>query len=182
MMEDKMNQNKTESNLSKTRRMVLTGLFFAIAILLATLENALPALPVTIQGVKFGLSNIAVMYALFFLGAGPAVAIAVLKAGFVVLTRGLVAGFLSCCGGILSVCVMALLLFFGKERISYLLISVFGAVSHNIGQFIGVSLIYTSLSLWMYLPVLLVSGVLAGAVTSVLLKLILPAFQKLGLR
>jgi heptaprenyl diphosphate synthase len=48
--------------------LVLTSLIFAAALVLAVVENALPPLPIAVPGVKFGLSNIAVMYALFFLG------------------------------------------------------------------------------------------------------------------
>lgn len=171
-----------KSHLQKTRLLVLTALFFAVSLVLSLVESSLPPLPIAVPGIKFGLSNIAVMYALFFLGRSSAAAIAVLKAGFVVITRGPVAGLLSLCGGILSVAVMALLLAVFQEKISYLLLSVFGAIFHNIGQFAAISLVYTNMYLWSYLPVLLVSGVLAGAVTAALLKVIRPAFQKAGLK
>lgn len=170
------------NQLSKTRRMVLTGLFFAIALVLSLVENALPPVPIPAPGVKFGLSNIAVMYALFFLGKSPAFAIAVLKSGFVAMTRGLVAGFVSLGGGLLSITVMVLLLAVFKDRISYLMVSIAGAVCHNLGQFLAVSIIYTSIYLWIYLPVLLIAGIAAGIITSTLLRFVLPAFQKLGIR
>ena len=48
--------------------LVLTSLIFSAALVLAIVENTLPALPIAVPGVKFGLSNIAVMYALFFSG------------------------------------------------------------------------------------------------------------------
>ncbi|MEM1485778.1 Gx transporter family protein [Oscillospiraceae bacterium PP1C4] len=181
-MNHETNQNMTSANLTKTRRMVLTGLFFAVALVLSMVENSFAPLPLAVPGVKFGLSNIAVMYALFFLGVYPAIAIAGLKALFVVIIRGPVAGFLSACGGLLSVAIMALLILIFKDKISYLLLSIFGAIFHNVGQFTAVSIIYTSLNLWVYLPVLLISGVFAGLITSTLLKVILPALQKVGLK
>lgn len=50
---------------------------------------------------KLGLANIVVMYALFFMGPGQALALDLLKAGFVFLVSGPTAGFLSfaegCC-------------------------------------------------------------------------------------
>lgn len=167
-------------NLQKTKALVLTSLLFAIALVLAVVENSLPPLPFAVPGVKLGLSNIAVMYALFFLHKRQAFAIAVLKALFVAITRGFIAGLLSFSGGILSLIVMSLLLWVFKEKISYFILSVFGAVFHNIGQFVVISFIYTSVYLWVYLPVLLVSGVFAGIATSALLKLILPAFKRLA--
>lgn len=159
--------------------MVLTAMVFATALVLAIVENMLPPLPIAIPGVKFGLSNIAVMYALFFLGAKQAYTISILKALFVFSTRGAVASALSLAGGFLSVTVMAVLLMLFREKLSYLIISIFGAVSHNIGQFVVILLLYAGMNMWIYLPVLLVSGIIAGIVTSMLLRFILPALQKL---
>lgn len=174
-----MSMNKKDENHNKTRQLVLTSLLFATALVLAFIENTLPPIMVSVPGVKFGLSNIAVMYALFFLGKKEAFTIAVLKAFFVFLTRGFVAALLSLCGGVLSIVVMVLLIYIFKDKISYLLLSVSGAVFHNIGQFIAISLIYTNMYLWVYLPVLLISGVFAGIATATLLKFILPAFSRL---
>ncbi len=169
--------------MSKTKLLVLTALLFAVALVLSVVENSLPSISllIPVPGVKLGLSNIAVMYALFFLKKKPAFAIAVLKGLFVAMTRGPIAGLLSLSGGVLSVLVMSLLIFVFKDRISYLALSIFGSITHNVGQFIVVSLIYTNMYLWVYLPVLLISGVIAGIATSILLRFILPAFNRLVL-
>lgn len=60
--------------------------------------------------IKLGLSNIVVMYALLFLRTRTALLLVVLKALFAFLTRGATAGFLSLCGGALSLAVMLVLL------------------------------------------------------------------------
>jgi len=164
---------------NKTRSLVLTGLIFALALVLSIAENALPELPVPVPGVKFGLSNIAVMYALFFLSRGQAYTIAFLKSLFVAVTRGLIAGILSLTGGILSLTVMLVIFVVFKDKASYSVISISGAVAHNLGQFIAISFIYAGMYLWAYLPVLLISGVLAGIVTATLLRFIIPAFNRL---
>lgn len=176
-----MNEDATKHLMSKTRLMVLTALFFANALIFSLIENMIPPLPMIVPGVKLGLANIVVMYALFFLGKGPAFTIVILKAGFVVMLNGPVAGFLSLFGGLLALGVMMLLIGIFKEKISYFLLSVSGAVFHNIGQFLAISLIYTNMNLWVYLPVLLIAGIIAGVVTATLLKVIFPAFKKLGL-
>jgi heptaprenyl diphosphate synthase len=180
MVEKKKSTNHAPDSL-QIRRMVLTGLLFAVILVLSVLENELQ-LPVPVPGVKLGLSNIVVMYSLFFVGKKQALLLAILKSLFVFLTRGAIASFLSLCGGILSILVMILLLFVFKDKISYLIISIFGAVFHNVGQFIAISLLYTSLNLWAYLPILLVSGVIAGFATSTLLKFSLPALKRVGLK
>jgi heptaprenyl diphosphate synthase len=174
--------NKSADRLKKTKILILTGLLFAISIILSIVENSLPPLPIAVPGVKLGLSNIAVMYALFFLGKKRAFAIAVLKSLFIFATRGMISGFLSLTGGIMSLIIMTVLMLIFKENISYLIISVSGAVFHNIGQFIAISFIYVNLFIWAYLPVLIISGIAAGIATSTLLKFILPAFKKLGLK
>ena len=166
-------------NIKNTRKIVLTGLLFALAIVLSIIENALPTLAIPVPGVKLGLSNIAVMYALFFVNAGQAFSIAVLKSGFVLITRGATAAFLSLFGGILSIIIMLIIMVVFKEKVSYLIISIAGSVFHNIGQFIAISIIYTSMGLWAYLPLLIIAGVIAGIVTSVLLKIIMPALKRI---
>jgi heptaprenyl diphosphate synthase len=179
-MSGKLNGSTILKGKNKTQVLVLTAMIFAAAIVLAIVENTLPALPIAVPGVKFGLSNIAVMYALFFLGRKQAYTIAVLKAAFVFITRGAIAALLSFSGGVLSITVMILLMALFKERISYLVISIFGAVFHNVGQFIVITVIYTGMNIWAYFPVLLISGLIAGIATSTLLRFIMPALQRLA--
>ena len=169
--------SKKKSNID-TRRLVLTGMLFAIALVLSVVEDFFPPLPIPVPGVKFGLSNIAVMYALFFLKRSQAYTLAVLKSAFVLITRGLIAAALSFSGGILSLTVMLFLMILFKDKVTYLILSIFGAIAHNIGQLITITIIYSGMYLWAYLPVLLVSGAAAGIITAVLLKAVLPALSK----
>lgn len=124
------------SNHKKTKKLVLTALFFALALVLSLIENSLPPIPIAVPGLKLGLSNIVVMYTLFFLGKASAFSVAVLKAGFAVFTRGVIAGFLSLCGGLFSIGIMLILMLFFKEKISYLILSISGAIFHNLGRFL----------------------------------------------
>lgn len=179
-MGDRVTIGQYDRNTGKTMRLVLTGLIFALALILTIIENSFPPLPLPVPGVKFGLSNIAVMYALFFLSKRQAYAIAVLKALFVFATRGIIAALLSLCGGLLSLTLMLVILLLFRDRVSYLAISISGAVAHNIGQFVAITFIYTGFYLLAYLPLLLVSGVIAGIITATLLRFIIPALKRLG--
>ena len=125
---------------------------------------------------KIGLSNIVVMYTLFPRQKGGYL-VGVLKALFVFITRGMVAGILSLGGGVLSITVMVLLMIVFKEHISYFILSIAGAVFHNLGQLAAVSLLYTNMLFIVHLPILLISGVVAGTVTATLLRVFLPAFK-----
>lgn len=175
-MENRAYVNMT--NKEKIKTIVLTGLLFAVAIVLSIFENSMQ-IPLVAPGIKFGLSNIAVMLSLFYLGKNIAFLLALMKGMFVFITRGVVAGVLSLSGGLLSVGIMSILLIIYKDKISYLLLSVSGAVFHNIGQLAVITLIYAQLNLWLYIPVLIISGVVSGIVTSTLLKVGKTTFNKL---
>lgn len=174
-----MADNDITLRVSGTKRLVLTALLFATALVLSLVESALPPL-IPVPGVKLGLANIVVMYTLFFMDKGRAYAIVALKALFVGITRGAVAGLLSFCGGFLSISAMVVVLVLYKKRISYLLVSICGAVSHNMGQYIAISVLYTGMNLWVYLPILVLAGVAAGIVTATLLRFIIPALKNTG--
>ncbi len=173
-----MDTFRLSEKMTKIQVLVFSGLLFAIALILSLVESMLPIIPIAVPGIKFGLSNIAVMYALFFLGAKQAYTIAILKALFVFLTRGFIASTLSLAGGLSSITCMLLMLILLKEKISYISVSVVGGVSHNIGQFLAVTIIYISASIWAYLPVLLISGVITGIITATLLNIVLPVLKK----
>ena len=163
----------------KTRELTALGLLFALALILSFLEGLLPPVPFLPPGVKPGLSNIVTMYCLLYLGAGQALLLAVLKAGFAFITRGITAGLLSGCGGLLSIAVMLIVMIPKRHQASVFLLSVCGAVSHNIGQLAAAGLMVGGFAAFAYLPMLLVSGVVMGAVTGLMLRAVLPAISKL---
>lgn len=163
----------------KPHRLTLTALFLAMALVLSYVENLLPALPFLPPGVKLGLSHVVIMYCLFFVGAPSAFWIALLKSLFVLLTRGMIAAFLSLSGGMLSLLCLFTLSRVGGKRISYLALSATGAIVHNLGQLFGVSLLISHSFLFYYIPVLLISGLLTGLVTGILLRIVMPALAHL---
>ena len=164
---------------SKAHHVALSGLLFALAMALSFIEGTL-VIPGLLPGMKLGLANIVVMYALFFMGARQALVLDVLKALFVFLVSGATAGFLSLCGGLLSLLVMWLLYDRCPVRPTWFILSVCGALAHNIGQLLGASVILsTAISLY-YAPVMLVLGLVMGMLTSVTLRALLPALGRLG--
>ncbi|UOO38806.1 Gx transporter family protein [Oscillospiraceae bacterium CM] len=163
-----------------TSHLTLMGLLFALSITLTAVEYLLPPLPMLPPGVKLGLSNIVTMYCLFFLGRRSAFTIVFLKSAFVFLMRGFTAFLMSFSGGILSALVMLLLLLLVRQNISYLIISIAGAITHNLGQIIVASFLLGTALVFAYLPVLLISGVIMGTLTGTLLKVVMPAFNAIG--
>jgi heptaprenyl diphosphate synthase len=124
---------------------------------------------------RLGLSNVVVMYAATLMGGREAVLLNVLKAVFVLLTRGYVAGILSLSGGLLSICVILLLLGAFHEKASCIFISVCSATAHNIGQVLAISAIMGTWWWSYYAPFLLMFGVCLGIITGIVLKVLMPA-------
>ena len=153
-------------------KIILMGLLFALAMVFSYLES-LVSIPGLLPGMQLGLSTLVTMYCLFFLGKSSGYTMAVLKAGFVVLTRGAVAGALSLSGGLLSVTAIVLLDCLSKHSLHYVTLSAVGAVFHNIGQLV-VARFLTSVFLYYYIPVLLLTGLAVGIMTGKLFIWIIP--------
>ena len=167
---------------TNARRTALIGMLFALAMVLSFFEGSFVPLLGLPPGVKLGLANVVVMYALFFLGKRDAAVLVVLKSVFSFFTRDVSAGALSFAGGILSLLVM-LLLQWMKPKPSLFILSVCGAIAHNFGQLLMLQLLFTqSIYTLYYAPVLLVSGLIMGSITAVSLKALLPALEKLQLK
>lgn len=158
-----------------SQKIARTAILFALAMALSWLEGLLPSF-IPVPGIKLGLSNIVTMYALFFSGAPAAFTVALLKSLFVMLTRGFSGGLLSLCGGLVSVGIM---LIFRHMNSGYGFVSVMGAVFHNLGQFAGSMLFLKTPMIWMYIPVLIISGIIMGILTGTVLTLVLPAVRKI---
>ena len=146
----------------KTQKLTVMALTTAIALVLSFIESQIPAF-VAVPGVKMGLANIAIVYALYRLGWKGAALISLIRVVLVSLLFGSAASFLySLAGAVLSLLGMALLKKTGK--FTEIVVSVAGGVLHNIGQIAMASIILETDALRYYLPFLLVSGILAGVV------------------
>ncbi len=161
--------------MNKTKYITYMAMLLTLTIVLSIFESMLPSFT-AIPGVKLGLANIVVMFTMFFIGRKQAFVLNIAKGVFVLVTRGAVAGILSLCGGMFSMLVIILLHTVFKDKISYLLLSISGAISHNIGQIAAVSVMLNAYA-FMYLPVLIISGVVMGSITGVLLKTLLPVLS-----
>lgn len=150
----------------QTKRTARLGLFLAFALILGYVEALLP-LPVGIPGIKLGLANLAVLLALYRMGAKAAFMTDVLR----IILNGFLFGSLygilySMAGGILSFCVMAGLKKTG--RFGILGVSMAGGVSHNIGQLLVAAFVVETVGIFYYIAPLLIAGVLTGCLIGIL--------------
>ena len=156
----------------QAKKIAAMGLLVALAMVLSWVEQLVP-LSVQVPGVKLGLANLAVIFALYRLGARAAWTVSLLRVALVSITFGNAYSlWYSLAGAVLSLLVMGLLRKTGK--FSLLGVSVAGAVSHNLGQIAVAAAVLGAASMAYYLPVLLVSGTAAGvcvgAVAAILVR------------
>lgn len=170
-----MNKNK-----STTKRVALLGIMGALALALSFSESMIPALPGLPPGAKPGLSNVVTMFMASFSGVGDAFFITILKSLFAAVTRGATAAVMSASGGLLSTIAACILLRSKKNNFGYIGIGIICAVCHNTGQLISACILSgTPALITGYGPLLLIFAVATGFVTGTVLKLVLPALEKI---
>lgn len=142
------------------------GLLIALAMVLSYVEFLIP-FSVAVPGVKLGLANIVVVFALYRLGKTEAFVISMLRVLLMTFMFGnAFALFYSLSGAILSFAVMLLLL--KINRFSHIGVGIGGGVAHNIGQILCAMVLLGTKQIAYYLPVLLISGTLAGIAIGVI--------------
>ena len=150
---------------NNTRRLTALSLTVSFAVILSFIESRIPAF-VAIPGIKVGLANIAIIFALYKFGIGEALAVSLVRVFLMATLFGSpMSFFYSLAGATLSLTVMFLL-----KRLTPLTevtVSVSGAVMHNIGQIIMASILLGTNVVVYYLPFLLLSGVIAGIAVGV---------------
>lgn len=147
------------------------GVLTALALVAGYLEVLVP-LPVSVPGVKLGLGNAVVLFALVRLGARPA--------GLLMLAKVLCSTLLfanpqmlafSLAGGVLSWAVMALAQKSGL--FSVVAVSVLGGIAHNAGQLVAVALLLSVQVALVNVPILAIAGAVSGAVIGVVVSSVL---------
>lgn len=146
-----------------TKRLTVSAIFIAMALLLAWLESTLPPLFAGMAGAKMGLSNVIALVALVILGASNAFVIQLMRCLLGgIITGGVFGLAFSIPAGLLSLGVMALLYRFVFPKISLMGISFAGAVTHNLVQ-VGVACILVSdIHIVGMLPFYLLASAAAG--------------------
>lgn len=144
------------------RKLARYALLTALAMTLSWLESLLPA-PGLLPGMKLGLANLTVVFALYRLSWKEAAGISLARVLLTAMTFGNAYSLAySLAGAVLSLTVMAGLKKW--DRFSILGVSIAGGVCHNIGQILVAAAVLETAALGWYLPVLMVSGTAAGIV------------------
>lgn len=148
----------------KAKKLALMALLTAIALTIFMIEAQIPAL-VPVPGVKIGLANIVTVFAVFAIGPGEAAMILFAR----IFLGAVFAGnfstiFYSGAGGLCAILVTILL----RKLLtpSQLWVAgIMGAIAHSIGQMAMAMLITQTLSIIVYLPVLIAISIVTGLFT-----------------
>ena len=159
-----------------TKRIAYLGVFTALAFVFSYIEFLLP-LNFGVPGIKLGLANLVVIVALYMINVRAACLLSFVRILLMGLTFGNMASMIySLAGRMLSLVIMIL----AKRGnvFSVTGVSVLGGVSHNVGQIIIAILVVETKSLLYYLPVLIISGTVTGALIGILASILIRHLNK----
>ena len=162
------------SRQSSTQRLALSALLTALMLVLGYVESLVPT---GVPGIKLGLSNSVLLFAIYTLGIPAAfllMAVKVLLSGF--LFSGVNAMLYAFAGGLLSMLTMSIL--FALKDFHIVTIAMAGAVMHNVGQAALAMLMLGTDKLIYYMAVLMLVGLVTGFLTGNAAKILLRRIPK----
>lgn len=150
----------------RTRKISLYALMVALAIIFGYVEMLIP-LPFMVPGMKLGLANIVTIIALYKMGTRDALIISLIRILLSAVLFGNVFSLAySLAGGLFSLAIMVLLKKSGK--LSIIGVSATGGVCHNMAQIGVAAVLLETGQLIYYLPVLLITGTITGALIGII--------------
>ncbi len=161
----------------KSKKIATYGLLIALAFILSYIESLFP-ISNSIPGIKLGLANLVVIVALYKMGVKEAFVLSILRIILVGFTFGSPSTMMfSLVGGLLS---WLLMVIFQKLKLfSMVGVSIIGGIAHNIGQIIVSILVVENVDIIYYLPFLLISGVIMGALIGILAAIIIKRLKNM---
>lgn len=161
----------------KAKKLTRMALLTAIALILFLVEAQLPPLA-PILGIKLGLANVITVYAMFVLSPGDTLLILLCRVFLGSVFSGQMMNLFYSLGGGLLCWLAMLVLRRVVSRRQIWVCSVIGAMCHNIGQILVAIWMTRTPSLIVYLPVLLVSGILTGLFTGLVAQFVLQRLER----
>ena len=158
-------KQSTPSSNDIGRRVALTGLMASLALIFSYVEALVP-FNAGVPGVKLGLAKLVPLMVLYRLDARYAAAVNLIRVALAgLLFTGAFAALYSLAGCIVSFLVMWICKRTGL--FSIIGVSMAGGVFHNLGQLCVAMAAVSGLQLIHYMPVLIVSGIVAGIIVGI---------------
>ena len=171
----------SDKNFTGVRKTAVLAVFLGAAIVLGIVERMFP-LEVAIPGVRLGLPNVVILILLYLFLPSDVIIVVILKCVLTTMFAGNLVSFaIGLTGSLLSFTVMSALIKTVSSRISQIGVSVVGSVFHNIGQILMAGCILGNSAVVVFLPALLISGVITGAVTGIAAKQLLSRIKAIDI-
>lgn len=148
-----------------TKRIAKLSMLLSISVVLGLIESFIPIMNGIVPGIKLGLANIVIVFAIYELSFKDAIYISVLRVFLIgILRTGLfsISFFFSLGGALLSIVFMYLAKVYTK--MSIVGVSVVGSIFHSIAQIIIACIFLSNINIVYYLPILLISSIVTGVV------------------
>lgn len=160
------------------KKITMYGLFTALAMIMSIIEVLMP-IPLPVPGIKVGFPNIIILFVLYRFGAKTAISVSLVRVLLVSLLFGNFLGLAySLAGAVLSLAVMILLK--KTDLFSTLGVSVVGGIAHNAGQITVACILMSTSEISYYMPVLIITGTVAGIVVGIASHLLIKKAEKIG--
>ena len=152
-----------------TKKITTYGIFTALCIVIGYIEHFIPT-DMIAPGIKLGLSNTVALLLIFNKDYKGALLVNVSRILITCLLFSSPSTIIySLSGGIISFAVTAV--FFKLNLFGIIGVSICSALSHNVTQILIASFMVGK-GVWYYLPILIISAVVAGIATGTLVKII----------
>ena len=152
------------------RQITTMGILVALAMVLGFVETLIP-INLGIPGMKLGLANIVVVIALFLFDIKTAVVVSILRIILIAMTFGNMSMmFYSIAGASLSL--LSMIAISKIKSFSLISVSIVGGIMHNVGQIICAAFVVRTNGVFTYLPVLMIAGLVSGALIGIVAGLI----------
>ena len=163
----------------KTKRVAFLSMCIALSMILSYFESLIPPL-VAVPGVKIGLPNLVMVFMLYKIGWKETAIVSIIRVILVGILFGTPLSMIySLAGATLSL--IGMILMKKTNLFAPVTVSVVGGILHNVGQIATACFVMDTAQIAYYLPVLLITGTVAGIVIGYVAALILKRLEKMKL-
>ena len=161
----------------KTREITKIAILTSICVVISIIESCFTFIGDIIPGLKLGLANIVIIFALYKYGFKTALLVSLIRVLIVAILRtGFgINFFFSLSGALFSIIAMTILM---KTKLSIIGVSIIGSIFHSIGQVLIGIIMLDNYNVIYYLPYLLIFSIPTGIIIGIITKKIINGTEK----
>lgn len=161
----------------KTREITKIAILTSICVVISIIESYFTFIGDIIPGLKLGLANIVIIFALYKCGFKTALLVSLIRVLIVAILRtGFgISFFFSLSGALFSIIAMTILM---KTKLSIIGVSIIGSIFHSIGQVLIGIIMLDNYNVIYYLPYLLIFSIPTGIIIGIITKKIINSTEK----